>query len=228
MLDIYAQEYLNNPIDETNTHFRRGDFIPEKDEDKDKPLTYYITFDGAWSLAQSADYSVFLVAGMDQDGYVYIKHVIKDRMDPLEFADTLFELVRAYDPVMVVSEKGAFANGILPAVNKKMEEEDLYFRMELFNPATDKVHRSQAIRLRARAGRIKVDKSKDWWPDFEDECLKFPRGHDDQVDAFSLVGLTINKFYEAPTQKELEKEEREEMEQEAGLFDVGRSMVTGY
>lgn len=229
LLDVYSQEYLNNPIDESNTHFRRSDFLNEKPEDKDKPLTYYVTFDGAWSLSQQADYTAILVSGMDSEGFIYLKHMIRDRIDPLEFADLLFDLVNAYDPVMVVSEKGAYANSVMPAINKRMEESDRYFRMELLNPATDKVHRSQAIRLRARAGKVKVDRTKDWWPDFEDEIMLFPRGgKDDQVDAFSLVGLTLNKFYEAPTLKEMQQEAIDEEKQESGFFEIGRSEMTGY
>lgn len=229
LLDIYSQEYLNNPVDESNTHFRRSDFLQEKLEDKDKPLTYYITFDGAWSLAQAADYTVVLVSGMDADGYIYLKHLVRDRLDPLEVADLLFTMVKLYDPVMVVTEKGAYCHGIMPTIEKKMQEEDVYFRIETLNPATDKVHRSQAIRLRARAGKVKVDKNKDWWPNFEDEIMLFPRsGKDDQVDAFSLVGLALNKFYEAPTQKELEEEIIEDEKEVAGLFEIGRSELTGY
>ncbi len=229
LLDVYAQEYLNNPLDESNTHFRRSDFLPLKSEDKEKPVTWYITLDGAWSLAQSADYTVIMVAAMDHDGYIQIRHVVKERMDPLETAEMLFTFAKDLDPEMVVTEKGAFANGILPSLYKMMEERDHYFRIELFNPATDKVHRSQSVRLRARAGKIKVDKDADWWPGFEEELLAFPRqGHDDQVDAFSLIGIALNKFNEAPTLKELIEDAREEEMKESGLFDQGRSTTTGY
>lgn len=229
LLDLYSQEYLNNPVDESNTHFRRTDFIPEKLEDKDLPLTYYITFDGAWSEKQKTDYTAILVSGMDSNGYLHLKHMIRARMDSLEVADHIFSLVKLYDPAMVVTEKGAYAHAIQSVMNKKMQEEDVYFRVETINPATDKVHRSQAIRLRARAGKIKADKGASWWPDFEDEIMAFPRGkHDDQVDAFSLVGLTLNKYFEAPTNDEIIAQELEEEMQEAGIFDEGRSDLTGY
>jgi predicted phage terminase large subunit-like protein len=166
---------------------------------------------------------------MDAEGFVYLKHMVRDRMDPLEVCDMIFQLVRLYDPVMVVTEKGAYAQGIMPVVERKMLEDDLFFRVETLNPATDKLHRSQAIRLRARAGKVKVDKNLDWWPSMEDELMIFPRGkNDDQVDTFSLVGLAINKFYEAPTQQELQDEQREEDKEEAGLYEIGRSELTGY
>jgi hypothetical protein len=80
-----------------------------------------------------------------------------------------------------------------------------------------------------RVGAVKFDKKADWYPDFEEECLKFPRGtHDDQVDALSLLGRGLNKFVEAPTDRELAEEEYEYEKRESGLFEEGRSLITGY
>lgn len=229
LLDLYSQEYLNNPIDEANRHFKPTDFLPETLEDKELPLTYYITFDGAWSEKQKSDYTAILVSGLDSKAVLHLRHMIRGRMDPLEVADTIFTLVKLYDPLMVVTEKGAYAHAIQAVMNKRMQEDDVYFRVETLNPAADKVHRSQAARLRARAGKVKADKGADWWPSFEDELLAFPRGkYDDQVDAFSLVGQVLNKFIEAPTQDEMIEEAREQEMEDSGMYEQGRSEVTGY
>jgi predicted phage terminase large subunit-like protein len=229
LLDVYSQEYLNKPIDESNTYFRRSDFLAEKEEDKEKPLTYYITMDLAVTQKTSSDYSCFLVAGIDNEGFVYIKHVIKERLDSWEIGEVLFSLVRAYDPALVVSEKGTIINSIMPTIIKKMEEENLYFPFELLASTVDKVQRAQAIRLRARAGKVKAKKDADWWPNFEDELIGFPRAaHDDQVDALSLVGQTLNKFFEAPTKEDIESEEWEDEKEAGGFFNQGRSAYTGY
>jgi predicted phage terminase large subunit-like protein len=229
LLDIYSQEYLNKPIDESNTYFRRSDFLAETGEDREKPLTYYITMDLAVTQKTSSDYSCFLVAGIDAEGFVYVRHIIKERMDAWEIGETLFGLVRAYDPAMVVSEKGLIINSIMPSLKKKMEEENLYFPFELIASTVDKVQRAQAIRLRARSGKLKVNKEADWWPNFEDEIISFPRApHDDQVDALALVGQALNKFYEAPTVEEIEEEEWEQAMEEGGYFNQGRNQITGY
>ena len=229
MLDVYSQEYLNKPIDESNTFFRRSDFLAETEEDKEKPLTYYITMDLAVTQKTSSDYSCFLVAGIDAQGYVYIRHLIKERLDSWEIGEQLFALVRAYDPAMVVCEKGTIINSIMPTIQKKMEEENLYFPFELLASTVDKVQRAQAIRLRARSGKVKANKGGDWWANFEDELMTFPRGiHDDQVDALSLVGQALNKFYEAPTTEELEQEAFDDEKEEGGFFNQGRNEITGY
>ena len=85
LADIYSQEYLNVPIDDSNTYFRKGDFLPIRDEDKKKKLNYYITADLAISQNQRSDWSVFVIGGVDEDGYLHIKNVIRDRMDGLHY-----------------------------------------------------------------------------------------------------------------------------------------------
>lgn len=227
--DSYSQEYLNQPIDESNTYFKRSDFKQIADEDKEKTLVYYITADLAVTQKSKSDYSVFIVSGVDDEGNVHIRHIIRERMDSLTICDTFMDLARQYDPFLVVTEKGLIANSILPLLKAKMSEEGFFFNMELIASSVDKVQRAQAFRARARAGRIKVDKKADWWPDLEDELLKFPRAqHDDQVDALSLVGLAINKFHDAPTKEELDEDEYEEQKLIGGFYDLGRSQTTGY
>ena len=228
-LDAYSQEMLNRPIDESNTHFRRSDFLEMTQEDRQKAVTYYITMDLAVTQKSVSDYSVFIVSGMDADGYIQVRHVIKDRFDSLEIVEVLGELVRRFDPVMVVTEKGVIANSILPAVYKWMDDNNLYYRFELIASTVDKLQRSQAIRLRARAGRVKVDKNADWWPDMEEELMQFPRSsHDDQVDPFSLIGQVLNKFTEAPTEREQAEMDYEEEKRDSGLYEQGRCELTGY
>lgn len=228
-LDGYSQEYLNEPIDESNTHFRRSDFLDLKEEDREKRLTWYVTMDLAVTTKTTSDWSVFIVWGVDADGYVQVREVIRDRMDSLQIVDTIFELFDTYDPVMFVTEKGTIANSILPAIEKRMQEEEKFFTTHLVPSIVDKLQRSQSIRLRARAGRVKVDKSADWWPNFEEELLQFPRSaKDDQVDAFSLIGMTLNKFYEPPTEEEVDEEEYEDALVMSGLAYQGRNAMTGY
>jgi phage terminase large subunit-like protein len=80
-----------------------------------------------------------------------------------------------------------------------------------------------------RAGAVKFDKSAEWFYDFEDEALIFPRGkHDDQVDAMAYVGLIVDRMVNAASKKELMDEEYEEEYQQSGLADAGRSEYTGY
>jgi hypothetical protein len=59
--------------------------------------------------------------------------------------------------------------------------------------------------------------------------MLFPRSaKDDQVDAFSLIGHTLNKFYGAKPKFEIEEEEYQEQFAQSGLQFDGRSPITGY
>ncbi len=54
-----------------------------------------------------------------------------------------------------------------------------------------------------------------------------PRGkHDDMFDSFAYLGLTIDQFWDAMSDEELEEEEREEAYDE--YHDQGRNPTTGY
>ena len=59
--------------------------------------------------------------------------------------------------------------------------------------------------------------------------MRFPRDkHDDQVDAWSYLGLMLDKMWEAPTEAELEAEEYEAYVQENNAGYTGRSAICGY
>lgn len=229
MTDVWSQEMLNVPLDEENAPFRRGDFIEMKDEDHNHNFHYYISCDLALSLDQQRDYTSFVVGAVDEQGRLYIPHVIHARMQSDEIEETIFELFDTYNPELFFFEKGQAWLSIEPHVVKGMYARNKFLSYELFASITDKVSRASAIRSRMRVGAVKFDKNTDWWPDFEDECLKFPRGaHDDQVDALSLLGRGLKHFLEAPTDKELAEEAEEEAKMEGGFYNLGQSEITGY
>lgn len=230
LADIYSQEYLNIPIDESSTYFKKNDFLPIKEDDKKKKLHYYITADLAISLKERADYSVFMVGGVDEDGFLHIKNVIRARMDGLEIADTILALQTVYDPLCIGIEEGQISKSVGPFLNQAMIQRNIYPTLEkLKTMGLDKVTRAKSIQARMRAGGVKFDKSCDWYQTLEDECMTFPRSkHDDQVDALAYMGRLLDKMIEAPTKAEIEDEEwlTEKLTSEAN--DLERSEYTGY
>lgn len=228
--DVYSQEYLNIPIDESSAYFRKSDFDAIGLEDLKKlSLNHYITCDLAVSTKARTDFSVFVVGAVDSDGRLIVKDVIRERMDSLEIINTVLALNKKYDPSFIVFEKGVITSSILPMLNTKMLEENNFVSINAINPAVDKIQRAQSIRARMRAGTVRFVKEAEWYDDLEQECLRFPRDvHDDQVDALAYLGLALDKFVEAPTNKELEENEFEEDKQNSGFYDLGRNLYTGY
>ena len=224
----YSQEYLNIPVDETTAFFRRSDFIAETMEDKKKSLNFYIGGDFAISDKDRADYTVFVVGGMDDQGILHIKNIIRGRMDGQEIVDTMIGLQKVYDPVAFGIEEMQISKALGPYLNRAMIETNNFLNLYLMKPhKTDKQTRAQSIRARMRAGGVKFDKGAEWYQTLEEELLSFPRSrHDDQVDSLSYLGLLLDKIINAPTKEEIEEAEYEEDLQTNG--DLGRNDDTGY
>ena len=228
--DVYSQEYLNIPIDEASSYFKRQDFLPMVEADRANTLNYYITVDLAIGEKQKSDYSVFLIAGVDEDRRIQVRNVLRERLDGKEIVETLIALNNTYHPFAIGVEEGQISKAIGPFLFETMIARNSFPMMErLKHMGKDKLARSRSIQARMRAKSIKFDKAGDWYQTFEDECMRFPRDkHDDQVDAFSYLGLMLDKLLEAPTQQELKDEEYATEYKQSGLYESGRSLITGY
>jgi predicted phage terminase large subunit-like protein len=235
--DVYSQEYLNTPIDESLAYFKRSDFTDLSNEDRaileqpgwKKHFNFYIGTDLAVSSEQVSDWSVFVVGGIDEKGYLWILDVIRERMDSMEIVETILRLEEKWEPVTITMEKGQIEKSIGPFLRQRMLDTGVFPSITTVAPSVDKLTRARSIQARMRAGAVKFDKSAEWFYDFEDEALIFPRGkHDDQVDAMAYVGLIVDRMVNAASKKELMDEEYEEEYQQSGLADAGRSEYTGY
>lgn len=230
MPDVYSQEYLNIPLDESVAYFKRSDFEHIDDEAKKLPLKYYITVDLAISEEERADYSVFLIAGVDEYKRIHVKNIIRERLDGREIVDTLINLQRVYDPEIVGIEEMQVSKSIGPFLTEEMIQQNIFLNIvKLKHGGKDKIARARSIQARMRAKTVKFDKSADWYQSFEDELTRFPRDmHDDQVDAFAYLGLLLNSLVEAPTKDEMDEDEYFMDLEMNGMNLNGRSIVTGY
>ena len=232
MPDVYAQEYLNVPLDEANSFFKKTDFKSMKEEEKERKreqLEYYITVDLAISEKERADYTVFLIGCMDENRILYVTNLIRDRLDGRDIVETMIALQKAYDPVAFGVEEGQISKSIAPFLNETMIRTGQYLNLYPLKPSTDKQTRARSIQARMRAGGVKFDKNSDWYQTLEDECIRFPRDkHDDQVDALAYLGQMVDKMVEAPTIQELRDSQYDDEYRQSGLSESGRSLVTGY
>lgn len=229
--DVYSQEYLNVPLDESVSYFKRNDFDHITDEDKRLPLKMYITADLAISEAERADYSVFVIGGMDEHRRLHIKNVIRERLDGREIVDMIINLERIYRPEVFGIEEMQVQKAIGPFLREEMVKNNVYPNLFLLkHGGKDKIARARSIQARMRAKAVKFDKSADWYSTFEDELTRFPRDtHDDQVDAFAYLGLLLDRMVEAPTQEEQQEEiYQDELNEYANDGGGGRSSWTGY
>lgn len=228
--DIYSQEYLNEPIDESVSFFKKSDFLPITQDDRQAKLNYYITADLAISESEKADFSVFVIAGVDEDKRIHVKDVIRERMDGKVIVDTFLALQKLYDPIAIGVEDMQISKAIGPFLREEMIKNNTFISLlPLKHGGKDKSTRARSIQARLRAHGLKFNKEGDWYPIFENECLAFPRGkHDDQVDAFAYLGLMLDALIEAPTKEEYEDELYAEELEASDSNNLGRNAYTGY
>lgn len=235
--EIYAQEYLNYPIDESTAYFKRSDFIEisQKDlediKERKKNYNYYVGCDLAVSTKERSDYSVFVVAAVDDRGLLNIVDIRKGRWDSLQTIDEFFAIQSRYNPQWFAIEKGTITSSIGPILRAEMLSRNQFISFagpggHGFTANKDKQTRARSIQARLRAGGIKFDKTAYWYPEFEDEMVRFPKArHDDQVDAIAWLGLAIEDMYASLSQVE---EEEIDYQEELRGQELGRSSITGY
>lgn len=228
--DVYSQEYLNEPIDDTVAYFKKNDFSSLSLEDKKKNVHYYIAADLAISQSETADYSVFVIAAMDENRTLQVRNVIRERLDGREIVDMMLSLNDVYKPEVFGIEDMQVSKSIGPFLREEMLRTGKFINLlPLKHGGKDKLQRARSIQGRMRAGGVKFDKAGDWYPIFEDELCKFPRGtKDDQVDAFAYIGIMLDSLIEAPTREEQEDEAYYDELHTSRATDNGRSAWTGY
>ena len=221
--EVYSQEYLNIPIDESTAFYRRDDFVESKDPGR---LRYYAAVDFAISQKERADYTVIAVAGIDLDGRMHVVDIRRGRWDALEIIEEMFSVQKRYEPELYTVEAGSIEKAIGPFLKAEMYKRNIFLNLNPMVPTKDKQSRARSLQARMRAGGVSFNKEADWFPDLLSEMLRFPRDvHDDQNDALAWIGLTLDQIIVPQTDKELEDLYFEELENE---LPVGRSAVTGY
>lgn len=226
LLDVYGQEYLNDPIDDSTAIFRRQDMLPMGPKDHEARKVYYVGIDLAISEKKKAAYTAMVVGGVDEKGGLHIVDVRRGHWDSVAILDELYSIQKRWKPALFRFEEENIARSILPILHDSMEYRG-FIPFDSKTPSKDKRQRAAPLQYRIKSGNVKFDKEADWYADYEDELTHFPKWRTlDQVDASAWLGDIIAEQETAPTDKELEDEEYETML--AGDFQFGRSAVTGY
>jgi len=226
MLDVYGQEYLNDPIDMTTAYFRKSDFLPMKEQDFETHKIYYAAGDLAITKTKRSAYTALPVGGMDANRTLFITDMRRGRWDSLEIADEIFSIHTRWDVDTFRLESENIQKSIGPFLYERMMTSGQYINIDAKPPTKDKESRAQTLRAMMRAGKVKFDKEADWYPDLEEEMLHFPKWPTvDQVDALAWLALLVSEMVEGYTARE---EEEEEWYEEHEFEYTGISAVTGY
>ena len=228
----YSQEYLNYPIDESTAYFRRDDFQSYNPDEIDYDrLSYYSAVDFAITEQDSSDYTVIATVGMDSRNNMYVIDVNRGRWDSKEIIDRMMDTQSRYQPEIFTVEAGAIQKSLGPFLKERMLETGNFINLMEKVPVKDKQARARSIQARLRQGTMFFNPRADWYPDLEQEMVRFPRDkHDDQVDALAWIGLTLTDIQPGQTKQEYEDElyEEEFGDDEDDFLSLGGNAIGGY
>jgi predicted phage terminase large subunit-like protein len=232
----YAQEYRNRPVSIEDAFFNPDFFLDFDRDSSGKPLLpnleYYAAADFAITEKEKADFTVIIVVGMSPEGILYVVDIRKFKGDADRIIDELLSVQKAWKPHVFTFETEKIDKAIGPSLNRAMMRERVFLNIVKMTPQkTSKTARAKSVQAMHKARAIRYDKEASWYSDFESELLMVsgsgPRGrHDDQFDAFAYAGLTVDQYFEAQSDEEIEKEQEEE--DFFDYHDQGRCFTTGY
>jgi len=231
----YAQEYLNRPIAIENLFFNKDYFIDfEREGNKAllPNLEYFAAADFAISEKEKADYTAILVGGMSPEGILHVVDARRGRWDADAIISELIAVQKMWHPKIFTFETAKIDKSLRPFLERECRRQKVFdMNIDPVTPTQSKTMRARSIQAMHKSGGVRYDKEASWYPDFEAELMMVadsgPRGkHDDFFDAFAYVGLTIDKYYEAYSDQELEDEEYDDFFED--YADQGRCASTGY
>jgi predicted phage terminase large subunit-like protein len=228
----FNMEYRNIAIDTSSGFFQPTDFVETEWPDPYPRKTYYVGVDYAISTAERRDFTVMVVGGLDEEGFLTIADVRKGRWDGKQILDEMFAIQDTFQPEQWFVESGSIQKALGAALEMEQRKRNVYLPLNLMVPTKDKMSRARSIQTRMRSKAVKFDHRATWFPDLESEMTQFPRGrHDDQVDAMAWLGLGLADMVTPLTDREFEFEQMRAQKQartQATMMFSGRSQITGY
>ena len=228
----YSQEYLNDPLDNDDQYLRKDDFIEMSEEDREADKIFYAAADLAVSKLDHANRTCFSVAGKCPQNLLHFVDVRKNRWDPTEWIDQMFDIQRTWNPDLFFVEGGPIWKAVEQMVLNEMRHRDTWIRLCVINPVKDKAVRGRPYQKRMRAHGCRFDKQALWYEEFEYENLRFRTESqaqlDDQFDSPALLVKGLETESPEVIAEEFEPEEHQELRRSYSNEREGASSTTGY
>lgn len=160
-------------------------------------------WDLAFSENKKACFTVGVGIAVDAAYNMYILNVYRKKHTIGEVEEDIVKLTRMSKPLVVGIETDRFHQQTTVSLARRIYDR-VMCNIQLLRPDTDKISRATMPAARAEAGKVFVWKTSPWYPAFISECLGFPlTRYKDQVDAFSLAALLVEKLEEIPRQQKV-------------------------
>lgn len=224
--EVYAAEYLNNPISAENAYFREQDLIPMEPDDYAMEWGRYASADLAISERDRSAYTVIYAGGPDEKRRLQVRDRRKGRWSSDKIIEEIFSVVQRYQVKDFFLESENIAKALGPQIEEEMRRRQVYFTLHRMQPSKDKQQRASPLQAMMRAGMVRFHTDNDWYTNCRNEMLRFPKGpFRDDVDALAHLAAGIQLMVEPQTPAELAEEE---YEIEYWNLGMGRNVFTGY
>jgi predicted phage terminase large subunit-like protein len=220
-IDLYSQEYLNEPISATAAFFPKDRLLPITKEDREMAGAIYTGADLAISERDKRAYTVIYVAKYDIKGRLQFIDRRKARLDGMEIMEELFSIQMGYQPEEFFIEDENIRKSLGSILDHEMTKRGIFLNITPVVPSKDKRSRAKPLQAMVKAKAVLFDKESDWFPDAEKEFLRFPKGpYKDDVDAAGLIAANVGRLHDSPEEED-EYDEVYEEEYYGENYDTG-------
>ena len=222
----WAALYQQNPQVEEGAYFDKKDIRYYKVGSPSQHLDIYVAGDLAISKADTASWTVFIVAGLDEAGNIWILDEYRGRWNANEIINVMFKIQDKYHPRQFGLEKGHISLTMDAFLQSRIRAEKRYdfHYIELKPGKADKQLRARSIQGLMSHGRVFWPEGALWVTDCINELLRFPNGvNDDRVDAAAWLGkMLATKAYSGFSRSKEEKRKSKSWKKKLAGYVVGR------
>lgn len=235
--DGYAQEYLNDPTDHSQSYLKKDKFLPMRRSEGDEADDYdlekklYFGCDFAVSKADQANRTSFVLGGEAATNLLYVLDDFTSRWDTSEWIDKMFELEELYNPEAWFVEDGVIWKSVSPLLFKEMLKRNIWLHLVPILPTKDKAVRGTPFKKRHNGGGVRYDTEREGWEEYKNELQKFTGVSDALVDdRFDATAILVKGLLLEPEVEEEDFDSEEEIDMRRNDPRVlgGRNRVTGY
>src|SRR5438093_218558 len=228
----YAQEYLNDPYDNSEAYLKKDDFIEMSDEKLENTnRKIAVGCDFAVSKKDKANRTSFTIGGLDTAGTLGIMETRVDRWSTNEWVDVMFDIQAEYDPVCFFVEDGVIWKSVEPYLLLEMRKRNIFLNTIPMLSIKDKATNGRSLQKRMKAHAVEFHKKNDWYAGYEHELLRFT-GHSEAAldDQFDSSAILSRGFDEMPAVDEEDFMDEEELyfSGRGNPETSGRDKTTGY